>query len=110
MSRARIALQVAAFAILFLVVMQLPIFLQVAEMRSYALDGETLSLEYSLGSLNDFIASYRFIRVAWTAAPKVIYAALSVFHGAFTLLVCYFGARLLDRTIETWIPSKRARS
>ncbi|MBV6394438.1 MAG: hypothetical protein HFACDABA_00002 [Anaerolineales bacterium] len=109
MSRARVAIQGIVFIALFLLVMRLPVFPQVAEMRAYSPGGETLSLEYSIGSLKDFIESYRFIRTAWVAAPKIAYAALAAFNALAAFLVCFFGARLSDRVIETWTSSKRVR-
>jgi len=109
MGRARIAMQAVVFIALFMLVMRLPVFPQVAEMRAYSPEGETLSLEYSIGSLNDFIESYRFIRTAWTAAPKTVYAALAAFNALAAFLVCFFGARLFGRIIEKWIPSHHVR-
>lgn len=99
--------RVVVFVVLLWIVAQFPIFPQVAEMRSYSSDGESLSVEYSIGPLTEFIENFRFIRVAWTTPPKVIYAALAVFNAACALLVCWLGARSFDRIFEKWKPSNR---
>lgn len=100
MNRTRASLRFVLSMVLFLLIVRLPIFIQVAEMRSFSADGEELSIEYSLGDMLEFIGSLPFIRAAWTTPPKVIYAALALVNLLMAGAICLGAMRILVWALE----------
>ncbi len=92
--------RIVASLLTFLIVIRLPIFPSVAEMRSFSAQGEELSLEYSVGTLPDFYDDFQFIRAAWTNPPKVIYSALAVANILLATILCLGAVWLLDRALK----------
>lgn len=89
-----------AFAIL---IGFLPFFPNVSELRSYSADGHSLSLEWSVGSVADYIEWLKYNGKAWGDRVWMITILLGFFNVALCLVLaslCSFCTNLFWRKLN----------